>query len=56
MSDGVDVVFTRSGKAMSPGTERFRKAWEKMLNENPWETYEAYFSRMDEKEKEEGQE
>ena len=42
MSDGVDCVFTKLGKAMSPGTERFRLAWEKSLNENQNETAEAY--------------
>jgi hypothetical protein len=44
MSDGVDSVFTKTGKAMSPGTERFRLAWQKSLNENESETLEAYFS------------
>ena len=43
MSDGVDCVFTPTGKAMSPGTERMRRAWEKALNQNPSETLEAYF-------------
>jgi hypothetical protein len=44
MSDGVDCLFTKSGKAMRPGTEYFRLAWERALNENPSETAEAYFS------------
>ena len=44
MSDGVDTLFTRNGKAMRPGSEYFRKTWEKSLNHNPSETMEAYFS------------
>ncbi len=43
MSDGVDVLFTKSGRAMKPGSEYFRKAWQRSLNENPTETAEAYF-------------
>jgi hypothetical protein len=42
MSDGVDAVFTRSGKAMRPGSEHFRKEWERSLNQNESETAEAY--------------
>lgn len=44
MSDGVDSLFTRTGKAMRPGSEYFRRAWERALNETPEETAEAYFS------------
>ncbi len=44
MSDGVDVMMTPTGKTMHPGSEYFRKAWQKSLNENPSETFEAYFS------------
>jgi hypothetical protein len=43
MSDGVDVLFTKTGHAMSPGSEYFRRTWERVLNENPDETLEAYF-------------
>ncbi len=42
MSDGVDVLFTPTGRAMSPGSEYFRKTWERLLNENQDETAEAY--------------
>jgi hypothetical protein len=42
MSDGVDAVFTRSGRAMSPGTAGFIEAWERDLNSSPSETAEAY--------------
>jgi len=44
MGDGVDSVFTASGRPISPGTERFTRAWRKAVNENPDETLEAYFS------------
>ncbi len=43
MSDGVDSLFTPNGKAMKPGSEYFRKTWERVLNEDPDETAEAYF-------------
>lgn len=43
MSDGVDVLSTKTGKSMRPGSEYFRKAWEKSLNQNQAETAEAYF-------------
>lgn len=47
LSDGVDVLFTESGKAMSPGTERFRRLWQATFNANPEETAEAYgFDRV----------
>ena len=43
MSDGVDTLFTKSGKAMRPGSEYFRKTWQRVLNANEEETAEAYF-------------
>lgn len=43
MGDGVDSVFTPTGKAMQCGTEHFRKTWERMLNASATETAEAYF-------------
>ena len=43
LSDGVDAVFTRTGRAMSPGSEHFRRAWMKALNEDYDQTLEAYF-------------
>lgn len=42
MSDGVDALSTPTGKSMKPGTEYFRKAWQRVLNENESETAEAY--------------
>ena len=42
MSDGVDAVFTPSGRPMSPGTERFRRAWQRALNACAADTAEAY--------------
>ena len=44
LSDGVDALFTKSGKAMRPGSEYFRKTWERSFNQNADETMEAYFS------------
>lgn len=32
LSDGVDTMFTPTGKSMSPGSEYFRRAWEKAIN------------------------
>ena len=43
LSDGVDAVFTRTGRAISPGSEHFRRAWEKDLNADGDQTLEAYF-------------
>lgn len=43
MSDGVDALFTATGRAMRPGSEYFRKTWQRALNENEGETLEAYF-------------
>jgi len=44
MSDGVECLFTKTGRSMRPGSEYFRKAWEKALNENSNDTAEAYFN------------
>jgi hypothetical protein len=46
MSDGVDALFTPTGKAMTPGSEYFRKAWERVLNMDKDETQEAYFPKQ----------
>lgn len=43
MSDGVDALSTPSGKLMKPGSEHFRRAWQRSLNSDPHETREAYF-------------
>jgi len=43
MSDGVDVLFTSTGRPMSPGSEHFRRTWERSLNEWPFDTEAAYF-------------
>ena len=47
MSDGVDVLFDKRGNGRSPGTEAFRRDWERALNESGAETAEAYFGRRD---------
>lgn len=44
MSDGVDVLTTKTGRIMKPGSEYFRKTWERFLNQDPEETAEAYFN------------
>lgn len=44
LSDGVDSLFTSTGKSMIPGTEYFRKTWERTFNWNIQETLEAYFN------------
>ncbi len=44
LSDGVDVVPSKvEGKYMRPGSQRFVREWERILNDNPAETEEAYF-------------
>ena len=43
LSDGVDCLFTETGRAIRPGREYFRRKWENSLNENEDETLEAYF-------------
>lgn len=50
LGDGVDTLFDRNGRALTPGTERFRLTWEKALNANPDETMEAYFPELYKKE------
>lgn len=45
MCDGVDTLFTATGKAMRPGSEYFRQTWERALNRNEDETAEAYFRK-----------
>jgi len=42
LSDGVDVLHTVNGKAMIPGSEYFRKTWERFFNDNEEETCKAY--------------
>ena len=46
MGDGVDTLFTPTGKAMSPGAKGFVSTWEKSLNANEGETLEAYFPEL----------
>ena len=48
MSDGVDALTTPTGRNMKPGSEYFRATWEKVLNDNPAETREAYFPELEE--------
>lgn len=43
MGDGVDTLFTPTNRPMSPGSEHFRKTWERVLNHNSSDTLEAYF-------------
>jgi hypothetical protein len=43
MSDGVDVLFDKNDKALSPGSPGFREKWEEALNSTGSETMEAYF-------------
>ncbi len=51
MGDGVDTLYTRSGQSMYPGSEYFRKTWQRVLNSSDVETLEAYFPEQFEKEK-----
>jgi hypothetical protein len=46
MGDGVDTLFTRTGKAMRPGSEHFRRTWERILNDDEDETLQAYFPQQ----------
>ena len=46
MSDGVDTLFAESGRALQCGSERFRKRWERLLNQTEGETLEAYFPHL----------
>lgn len=51
MSDGVDCLFTlKTGKALTPGSEYFRRVWTRDLNKNQSETLEAYFPEQYERE------
>lgn len=51
MGDGVDTLSkTRTRKMMRCGSEYFRKAWQRALNENPIDTLCAYFPETYEKE------
>ena len=43
LSDGVDVLFDAAGNPRSPGTECFRRDWQRALNADAAETKEAYF-------------
>lgn len=47
MGDGVGVLETPSGRAMRPGTERFRQKWERYLNWTCDDTREAYFPELE---------
>ena len=42
LGDGVDALTTPCGRSMKPGSEHFRRMWQRALNENPSETVEAY--------------
>ena len=46
MGDGVDTLFTPTGKPMNPGAKGFVKHWERCLNESWGETLEAYFPHL----------
>lgn len=46
LGDGVDTLFEPNGRALIPGTERFRLMWERSLNVNPAETLESYFPEL----------
>lgn len=43
ISDGVDLLFTPTGKPVNPGSKGFCKKLAKALNYAPEETFEAYF-------------
>lgn len=46
ISDGVDLLFTKTGRAVSPGCKTFNDRLEKALNEDESETEEAYFPEI----------
>lgn len=48
LSDGVDAVFGKNEKALSPGTESFRLKWEREFNSDVSQTLEAYFPELGE--------
>jgi hypothetical protein len=50
MGDGVDTLFTATGKAKSPGSKGFIREWQKALNSSESETLEAYFPEQYDKE------
>ncbi len=50
IGDGVDLLSSPSGRAMSPGTATFLRALTRALNEESGETLEAYFAEQYEKE------
>ncbi len=50
MGDGVDTLFTRTGRAMRPGSEHFRRTWQRALNADADETLLAYFPDQHRKE------
>ncbi len=43
MGDGVDTLFDVDGNALSPGDADFVETWERVLNENVWDTLGVYF-------------
>jgi len=44
LGDGVDMLFEKDGKPIKVGTKRFFNMLERVLNESPEETLEAYFN------------
>lgn len=47
LSDGVDVLTTPTGRIMRPGSEHFRRTWERVLNADATETRKAYFPELE---------
>ena len=43
LGDGVYTLFTATGKAMRPGSEYFRRTWERHINATANESLKAYF-------------
>jgi hypothetical protein len=43
MGDGVDALFDREGRPLSPGTPGFVETWADALNADEQETLAAYF-------------
>lgn len=50
ISDGVDILFTPTGRAVSPGSKTFLRKLEHSLNNPAYETLEAYFPEQYERE------
>lgn len=48
MGDGVDALFDKDDKPLTPGTPGFIEAWEAALNSTPNTTLAAYFSDEEE--------